>query len=147
MKKLSFLICLFITLSISAQDVSTLTKGGAFKGMGKQGDSLTASSTVDYVLKLGNDVFGVMTLSIESDSVSGVSAYDSYLYKSNNGEDWGIPIDTISHTGGGDNYSTFRNVNATYTYFKVSTVATSATQKSLLKAWGRLNEGFVIEEQ
>lgn len=146
MKNLIALSILLISLSLSGQDVNTkLTKGGSFTGLGRQGDTLTASTTVDYVLELGNDTFGLMTIGVESDSVSGTSAYDSYIYKSNNGKDWGAPIDTVTHTGGGDDYTEFDVVNGTSTYYKVSTVATSATQKSNITIWGRLNEGFVIE--
>ena len=137
---LGFIIC----LGLSAQ--TKLTKGGAFEGLNRQGDTLIASGTVDYILELGNDVYGTMELAIETDEVSGTSAYDSYLYKSLNGEDWGVPFDTVTHTGGGDSYYVFDVVNATSTYYKVSTVATVATQKSNLKIWGRINEGFVIQE-
>lgn len=130
-------------LSISAQ--TELKRGGSFQGLNKQGDTLVASGTVTYDLQLGNDVFGVMELAVESDSVSGTSAYSAYLYESLNGVDWGTAIDTVTHSGGGDDYGKYDLINATETYYRVSIVATGATQKSNLKIWGRLNEGFVIE--
>lgn len=145
MRNLLVFIGLFVALSLSAQ--TKLTKGGSFKGLNKQGDTLTASATVSYTIELGNEVYGVLNLAIESDSVSGTSAYSSYLETSLNGEDWGVPIDTITHSGGGDDYAEFDAVNATDTYIRIRTVATSATQKSILKAWGRLNEGFVISNE
>jgi hypothetical protein len=144
MRNLFVLIGLIIALSLSAQ--TKLTKGGAFKGLDKQGDTLVASDTLDYTLEIGNDVYGIMNLAVESDSVSGVAAYDSYLYKSLNGVDWGSPIDTISLTGGGDSYLEYITVNATSTYYLIRTISTGATQKSNFKIWGRLNEGFVLQE-
>lgn len=146
MRNLFTLLVLVLTLSIYAQDdITILRKGGSFKGLDKQGDTLTALRTVDYVMELGDDVFGILSLAVETDSVSGISAYSSYLFQSLNGEDWGIAIDTIIHSGGGDSYNEFDAVNGSRTFYKVSTVATSATQKSNVKIWGRLNEGFVIE--
>ena len=147
MKNILIIIALFTSLCVSAQNVnSKLTKGGTFKGLNKQGDTLVASGTVDYVLELGSDVFGLMDIAIESDSVSGTAAYSSYLYGSMNGVDWGTPIDTVIHSGGGDNYGKFDLLNATQVYYLISTEATSATQKSKLKIFGRLNEGFVIQQ-
>ena len=144
MRKICLLIGLFIAVGLSAQ--TKLTKGGSFKGLNRQGDTLTASTTVNYTIELGDNVYGVINLALESDSVSGTPAYTAYLYKSLNGEDWGTPIDTITHSGGLDDYAEFSGVNATSTYYKMEINATAATQKSQLKAWGRLNEGFVIEQ-
>lgn len=145
MKKVFTLICLVITIASSAQDVnSLLRKGGSFEGLGKQGDSLVTSGTVDYVLELSDEVYGVMKLAVESDSVSGTPAYTAYLQSSLNGETWD-DIDTVTHSGGADNYEVFRAVNATDTYYRIIFTATVAAQKSNIKIWGRLNEGFVIE--
>lgn len=147
MKKLFVLtVCLFITFSMFGQ--THLRKGGSFFGLGTQQDTLTASQTINYDLKIGNEVFGIMTLALESDSISGTSAYSAYLQKSlkenATGAEW-ANVDTITHTGGADDYGEFDAINATHGYYRVSIVATAAAQKSLHKIWGRLNEGFVIE--
>lgn len=131
-------------MGVSAQ--TKLTKGGKFKALDRQRDTLTTSTTISYTLELGDDVFGVMNLALESDSVSGTPAYTAYLYESLNGDDWGNPIDTITHSGGASNYDVFGGINATSIYYKVEVNATAAAQKSKLKIWGRLNEGFVIQE-
>lgn len=145
MKKVFILLSLLVAITASSQDVnSLLRKGGSFEGLGRQGDTLVASGTVNYVLELSDEVYGVMKLAIESDSVSGTPAYTAYLQSSLNGETWDN-IDTITHTGGADNYEVFGSVNATDTYYRVAITATVAAQKNNIKIWGRLNEGFVIQ--
>jgi hypothetical protein len=138
---------LLLTLNISAQ--THLRSGGSFYGLGKQQDTLIASQTLNYDLKIGNEVFGVMNLGLESDSVSGTPAYSAYLQESlkenATGTEW-TNLDTITHTGGADHYEEFSAVNVTHGYYRISIVATATAQKSLFKAWGRLNEGFVIQQ-
>jgi hypothetical protein len=149
MKKLFILLGLFICVAISAQiDTQYLRKGGSFSLGNTAADTLTASTTLNYLIVLPGEGYGVMTLAVESDSVSGTSAYSAYLQKSLKpdavGDEW-INVDTVAHTGGADDYGEFDAVNATHTYWRISFVSTAATQKSNLKIWGRLNEGFVIE--
>ena len=142
MKKLFILLGLVISLGISAQ--TNLRENGSFKGLGKQFDALVASQTVNYDLELGDKVYGVLIIAVESDSVSGTSAYSAYLQKSLNGEDF-VNVDTITHTGGADDYAEFDGASTTHTYWRVSTVATSATQESKLKIWGRVDQRVIIQ--
>lgn len=142
MKNLFIFLGLLLTLSISAQ--TNLRSNGKFKALGKQYDTIATSQTVNYDLELGDNVYGVMTVAVESDTISGTSAYSSYLQKSMNGEDY-VNVDTISHSGGGNDYEEFEPVYTTHTYWRVSTVATSGTQKSYLKIWGRVDERSIIQ--
>lgn len=147
MKKLLVLIGITLSLSLSAQ--TTLTGGGEKKMMGKQGDTLVASDSVSYEITIGDKVFGIMYLSVESDTAlsgAGTPAYSVYLYKSQNGKDWGIPVDTISHSGGGNNYDSFDPVNLTSNHYLIAFVSTAASQKSQLYLWARIIEGFIIEQ-
>lgn len=144
MRNLLLLTGLFIALGLQAQ--TKLTKPGKFEGLNKQRDTLTASSTVNYNIEIGNDISGVLNIALETDSLSGTPAYTAYLYQSQNGEDWGNPVDTITHSGGADNYESFGTVNINNTFYKVEVNATAAAQKSQVKIWGRMNEGIVIEQ-
>jgi|LGOV01.1.fsa_nt_gb hypothetical protein len=142
MKNLFVLLGLLLALSISAQ--TNLRKNGKFKALGRQFDTLVASQTVNYNLELGDDVYGVMTIAVESDTVSGTSAYSSYLQKSMNGEDY-VNVDTIAHSGGNPDYEEFEPVNTTHPYWRISTVATATAQKSFLKLWGRVDKRVIIQ--
>lgn len=141
--KNSFLILgLILALNISAQ--TKLRDTGKFFALGRQYDTLVASQTLNYDLELGDDVYGVMTIAVESDTVSGTSAYSSYLMKSMNGEDY-VPVDTIAHTGGNPDYGEFDPVNTTHPYWRISTVATATAQRSFLKLWGRVDKRVIIQ--
>lgn len=142
MKNLLILLVLTLTLSVSAQ--TNLRSNGSFHSLGRQYDTLVESQTFNYNLELGDNVYGVMTIAVESDTISGTSAYSSYLQKSLNGEDF-VNVDTITHTGGNPDYGEFDPVNTTHTYWQVSTVATATAQRSLLKVWGRVDERIVIQ--
>lgn len=142
MKKLFILLGLVLALNISAQ--TNLRKAGAFKSLGRQYDTLVASQTFNYDLEIGNDVHGVMTIAVESDTISGTSAYSAYLQKSMNGEDF-TNVDTITHTGGNPDYGEFDPISTTHTDYRVSIVATATAQRSLLKIWGRVNEEVIVQ--
>jgi len=145
MRNIFLFLALIACVSLSAQGgTKYLRKGGSFAMGGTAADTTAASETVNYVMVLPGEGYGVLSLAVESDSVSGTAAYSAYLQKSLNNEDW-VNVDTVAHSGGGDDYGEFDAVNASHTYWRVSVVVTAATQKSDLKIWGRLNEGFVIE--
>lgn len=153
MKNLVFIFLgLLIMTSVSAQQISKdnvdtyLKSGGQFHCMGGQGDTTSASQTIDYTIGIDGDLYGVISVAVESDSVSGTPAYSSYIFASQNGEDWGTPIDTITHTGGADDYAEFDAINATKNVYLIRTITTAAAQKSTLKLHGRFNEGFVIQQ-
>jgi hypothetical protein len=145
MRNIFILLGLIFALGVSAQGENKyLRKGGEFSMGNTAADTLTISATVNYLIAMPGEGYGVLTIAVESDSVSGTSAYSAYLQKSMNGEDW-VNVDTIAHTGGADDYGEFDAVNATHNKYRVSVVATAAAMKANLKIWGRLNEGFVIE--
>ena len=146
MKNIFIVLSLVVALGVSAQSTTYLKKGGKFVGLNESSDTLTASATINYTVVLGGEIYGRITIAVESDSVSGTSAYSAYLQKSMNNEDW-INVDTVAHTGGADDYAEFDAQNADHNYYRVRIVATSAAQKSNLKTFGRLSEGIIIEKK
>ena len=66
-----------------------------------------------------------------SDSVSGTPAYTAILYKQYGTLTY-LPVDTITHSGGGDKTAVFEMFYLTANKYKVTVTATSAAQKSRL---------------
>ena len=144
MKYLFLILISIASLSLSAQD-AIVRNGKKIVGLGTASDTLVADQVVNFSLELFGDVYGVLQLAIETDEISGTSAYEAYLQKSMNNEDW-LNVDTVSHSGGGDNYEEYNLVNATHLNYRININATSATQKSNIKIWGKMSDGFVITE-
>lgn len=144
MKNLFKVLGLVIMVAIFASCQTNLRETGSFRSLGNQYDTLVASQTSNYDLVIEDGVYGVLVLALESDTISGTSAYSAYLQKSLNGVDF-TNVDTITHTGGNPDYAEFDPISITHTYYRISTVATATAQRSILKVWGRVNAEVIVQ--
>lgn len=137
MKKFLVFLALSFSLMIGVNAQKVVKTGGDFLLFGKASDTTSASATLSDEMIIERGVYGVATIAVESDEVSGTPAYSAYLQKSMNGRDW-VDIDTIAHSGGGDDYGVFDPVNLEQSYYRIYVVVTSATQKSNIKGFCRV---------
>jgi len=102
---------------------------------GLAGDTLVASTADTTVFKVTTDYVGKMNLLLFTDAVSGTPAYSAVLSASINKLSW-VPVDTVTHSGGGDKLAYFALQDVVYNYYRVIITATSAAQKSRLYLYG-----------
>lgn len=126
MKKILFILALmFSVFALNAQNFGTIT------GFGTAADTLVASATKTYEFTYVGSVASKCEICLFSDEISGTPAYTAILYKQY-GTFTYLPVDTITHSGGGDKTAVFEMFYLTANKYKITVVATSATQKSRL---------------
>lgn len=126
MKKVLFIFALvFSFVGLSAQNYGIIT------GFGTTADTLVASASKTYEFTYVGSVASKCEICLFSDEVSGTPAYTAVLYKQFGGLSY-LPVDTITHSGGGDKTAVFDVFYMTANKYKVTVTATSATQKSRL---------------
>jgi hypothetical protein len=136
MKKLIFI---FMTLVI-AFSASAQTKVGSYKALaGTAADTLTASATKSYIgewASYDKELHG--SVHIWSDLVSGTATYTAKIWESNDGVNWpATATDSVSKSHASDFNHLFDLATVKGRYFKVSWIATAATQKSTLYIYAR----------
>ena len=126
MKKVLFIFALvFSFVGLSAQNYGIIT------GFGTTADTLVASASKTYEFTYVGSTASKCEICLFSDEVSGTPAYTAVLYKQFGGLSY-LPVDTITHSGGGDKTAVFDIFYLTANRYKVTVTATSATQKSRL---------------
>ncbi len=126
MKKVLFIFALvFSFVGLSAQNYGIIT------GFGTAADTLVANATKTYEFTYVGSVASKCEICLFSDSVSGTPAYTAILYKKYGTLTY-LPVDTITHSGGGDKTAVFEMFYLTANKYKVTVTATSAPQKSRL---------------
>jgi hypothetical protein len=104
MKKLLFILCLFVGFIAGAQtSVTSVSTDGSIVGpdyvyiWGSTADTLTNADTLNYVLRIkGNDVQD-FNIKLYSDFVSGTAGGTLTSYSSIDGVNY-VPVDTITVT-------------------------------------------------
>lgn len=154
MKKVLILFSLLVfALSASTQDLQIVKADGEFSiGGNTSVDTLIQSQTANYVIRTRPSEKLFMKLALETNEVSGTTAYTALLQSSMNNSDWNN-VDTITVSGGGDKYGEFtewvdstknkhgvyyyaQTIPITHNYYRVNIVATGATQRSIITIWG-----------
>ena len=126
MKKVLFIFALMLSfVGLSAQNYGVIT------GFGTAADTLVASATKTYEFTYVGSTASKCEICLFSDQVSGTPAYTAILYKQIGGLSY-LPVDTITHSGGGDKTAVFDVFYMTANKYKVTVTATSAAQKSRL---------------
>lgn len=131
MKKL--LIVLFLGLlsfAVFGQD-AYVRQAKHINGWSTSADTLTASVTKYYTVRVKTPDLMRMSVSIRTDSVSGTPAYSCYFQYSNDGVNY-VDIDTVTTTTGIDTFYNYSARDAEYNYYRLKIVGTAGAQKSNL---------------
>lgn len=131
MKKIIFiLVALVATVGLTARNTAkTFDAPANIIAWGTAADTLTASVSDTLTMKLTSETVGKVNLLLFTDAVSGTPAFTAVLFGSINQVLW-VPLDTITHSGGGDKTAYFDAQDLVYNYYRVKITATSAAQKS-----------------
>jgi hypothetical protein len=131
MKKILLIFILGVfSLGLSAQN-AYVRAAKHVQGWGQSGDTLTASVTKNYVVRVKSSDLLRMSVSLRTDSVSGTPAYSCYLQYSNDGVNY-VDLDTVATTTGVDSFNIFSPMDAVYNYYRLKIVATAGAQKANL---------------
>lgn len=129
MKKAILFLMLCVGFTLSAQNFGSIT------GFGTVADTLVASATKTYTFNYVGSVASKCEIVLFTDAISGTPAYSAVLSKQIGGYGY-LPMDTITHSGGGDKLALFDVFDLTANNYKITIVATSGTQKSRLYVKG-----------
>lgn len=132
MKKLVLFLMLAVSMAVTAQSFVAPAK---IVGWGTAADTLVASATKNFVFDLKSDHAGTCKMLLFTDAVSGTPAFSAVLSGSIDGILY-MPLDTITHSGGGDKTAYFDSFQMVWNKMKVAITATGAAQKSRLYVYG-----------
>lgn len=134
MKKIILiLVFAFVGVFVFGQD-AYVTGQKSVNGFGTAGDTLTNAAVLTDVVRVKSPSMLKMQVALFSDEASGTTAFTAILMRSMDGINY-VGFDTITHSGGGDDYGEFTAVDATFNFYKIQVTATAAAMNSVLYSY------------
>lgn len=140
MKRITLILVLLFAFMYTYGQDDYVFGPASIEGLGSASDTLTNNDTiVDFTVRVKTQKLLKLNAGTKSTEVSGTPAYSAFLQGSFDNSTY-TNIDTITHSGGGDDAGVFDQINATYNYYRIRFDGTAAAQSSVVKVYMNFRE-------